>query len=117
MTCGEADDREAQNETPEEEQDRLFGEPLEYELLDYLSELPEGLVDKLQASMQMHEDLMDKMSKRLEALQAKAISREIAPTKGVQPRARGAAAEAQDEWRKELRSQMARLRLAAEAHE
>lgn len=101
-------------------------EPLEYDLLDYLGQLPEGLVGKLKGSMEMHEELVQQLCKRFQTLQAKARTREAAALKGAAPRGRCATLEAQDEWRRELRAQMAgrvlvaqeaRLRLAAEAHE
>lgn len=101
-------------------------EPLEYDLLEYLGHLPEELVCKLKRSQEMHEELVQRLNLRLQTLQAKARSRNDVVEKGPPPRPRSATVEAQEEWRRELRSQMAgrvmaaqeaRLRLSAEARE
>lgn len=102
---------------------------LEYDLLDYMDQLPEGLICKLRGNLQMHNEYVQQLCKRREILEAKARARRRDNPRQVGAAARTRAAAvltAQDEWRRELRSQMAgrilaaqeaRLRLAAEAHE
>lgn len=45
-------------------------EPLEFSMLDYLAELPEGVAEKLQRCLKTHEELVRRLCQRNELLQA-----------------------------------------------
>lgn len=46
-------------------------EPLEYFLLDYAGQLPDGLADKLKANIEIHEDFVTQLQRRNEKLRRK----------------------------------------------
>jgi len=49
---------------------RCGQEPLEFSMLDYLAELPEGVAEKLQRCLKTHEELVRRLCQRNELLQA-----------------------------------------------
>jgi len=58
-------------------------EPMEYAMLDYLGDLPDGLADKLRVSLEVYEDLVQHLCKSNDNLRAKAKGRPRPASEGA----------------------------------
>jgi len=60
-------------------------EPFEYCMLEYMTDLPEGLVEKLKESLDMHQSAVDRLRTKNQFLRRKALSTVNHQTRGLSP--------------------------------
>ncbi|CAK0893936.1 unnamed protein product [Prorocentrum cordatum] len=132
--CGTPGGQESRGSPGDEAEEREPIEPIEYFLLDYLGLVPEGLSQKLRESLDVHEDLVDRITARNEHLRARtrrtsggSAKQEASspagsgsgsgggrspPVGGRTPLSAEKREREKEAWRRELRAQMA-VKIAA----